>query len=184
MATRRIPSRTAAAAAASVERPLAAANETALEPGTDSGTGLDEGTLADVLGYQIALAAAATQQLFHRHIGEPLQLRAVDFSVLMLLLANAEVTQKRLGQELAVSPPNLTILLDRLQQAGLLTRERSEVDRRAQLIRLTPQGRALALQAQGISPTMEAELRRRLSPVERLMLIELLRKVSREPGAS
>ena len=46
----------------------------------------------------------------------------------MLLLPNPVLTPKRLGQVLALTPPNLTLLLDRLQQRGLLLRERSEVD--------------------------------------------------------
>jgi DNA-binding MarR family transcriptional regulator len=42
-------------------------------------------------------------------------LRAVDFSVLSLLNANPDITQKRLSQAINVAPPNLAILLDRLE---------------------------------------------------------------------
>jgi DNA-binding MarR family transcriptional regulator len=136
------------------------------------------GRLADVLGYHIAQAAVSTVELFERHVGGPFELRKVEFSMLMLLLANGALTPKRLGQVLALTPPNLTLLLDRLQQRELLLRERSEVDRRSQNIVLTAAGRALAEAAAEAAVPMERELHPRLTSAERALLIELLRKVS------
>jgi DNA-binding MarR family transcriptional regulator len=139
---------------------------------------LSLGPLAEVLGYHIAQAAVATVDLFERHIGQRFELRKVEFSILMLLLPNPMLTPKRLGQVLALTPPNLTLLLDRLQHRGLLLRERSEVDRRSQNIVLTAEGRALAQAAAAAAVPMERELHPRLSAAERALLIELLRKVS------
>jgi len=148
-------------------------------PDSAAPQGLIEGTLGQVLGYQIARAAISTRKLFARHIGEPMELKPVDFTILMLLLANDEVTQKRLCQTLAVSAPNLTILLDRLQRRELVTRVRSETDRRSQHIHLTRKGQALAKKAQEVALAMEHDLSRALSQAEKAMLIELLQKVSR-----
>jgi DNA-binding MarR family transcriptional regulator len=139
---------------------------------------LSLGPLAEVLGYHIAQAAVATVDLFERHIGQRFELRKVEFSILMLLLPNPMLTPKRLGQVLALTPPNLTLLLDRLQQRGLLQRERSEVDRRSQNIVLTAEGRVLAQAAAEAAVPMEQELHPRLTAAERALLIELLRKVS------
>lgn len=136
------------------------------------------GALVDVLGYHIAQAAVTTVDMFERHVGTRFALRKVEYSILMLLLANGPLTPKKLGQVLALTPPNLTLLLDRLQQRALLVRERSEVDRRSQNIVLTSAGRALALEAAAASEAMEGELNRCLTSAERALLIELLRKVS------
>jgi DNA-binding MarR family transcriptional regulator len=136
------------------------------------------GPLAEVLGYHIAQAAVTTVDLFERHVGTPFGLRKVEFSILMLLLSNGPLTPKRLGQVLALTPPNLTLLLDRLQQRDLLRRERSEVDRRSQNIVLTTAGLALSKAAASAAGPMERELHPRLTPAERALLIELLRKVS------
>jgi DNA-binding MarR family transcriptional regulator len=141
--------------------------------------GLREGALGQVLGYQLAQASISTRRLFEKHIGSTMQLKPVEFTMLLLLLVNDDVTQKRLCATLSVSPPNLTILLDRMQQRELVTRVRSETDRRSQQIHLTRKGLALAKKAQEISLTMEHDLMRHLSPVEKAMLIELLQKVSR-----
>lgn len=136
------------------------------------------GALSDVLGYHVAQAAVTTVELFERHIGERYGLRKVEFSILMLLQANHAITPKKLGQMLALTPPNLTLLLDRLQERGLLRRERSQVDRRSHNIVLTGAGVELAGETAAAAVPMERELQGRLSAAERALLIELLRKVA------
>ena len=139
---------------------------------------LSLGVLADVLGYHVAQAAVTTVDLFDRHIGQPYGLRKVEYSLLLLLLANGPLTPKRLGQALVLSGPKLTLLLDRLQQRGLLRRERSITDGRSQNIVLTDVGHQRTRAAGDAAGPMETELDQRLSRAERLMLIELLRKVA------
>ena len=146
---------------------------------TPRGT-LSLGPLAEVLGYHVAQAAVTTVALFERHVGHPHGLRKVEFSMLMLLAANGPLMPKRLGQALALSAPNLSLILDRLQARGLLQRQRSEVDRRSQNIVLTAEGAELARASELSAQPMERELLARLSPAEHAMLIELLRKIS--PG--
>lgn len=141
--------------------------------------GLDQSSLAHVLGYNLAQADIPAHKIFFKNIGQPLKLRPVEFTILMLLMSNTNVTQKQLCQTLAVSAPNLTILLDRMQERDLVKRVRNETDRRSQHILLTRQGAALARKAYEISLTMENEPLRHLSSAERAMLIELLQKVAR-----
>lgn len=140
---------------------------------------LDEGVLASVLGYHISQAVVTTLGLFARHVGEPLDLRPVEFSLLLLLQANEQVTPKQLAQALALSAPNLTILLDRLQERGVIERVRSEADRRSQNVLLTPAGTELTQRCMALCTTMEQDLDGCLSPGEHLLLIELLQKVIR-----
>ena len=85
-----------------------------------------QGVLDDVVGYHVARARVTTQAMFLRHVGQPLELRPVDYSLLMLLDANTRLTPKQLAQALALLAPNLTILLDRMQERGLIERIRSE----------------------------------------------------------
>ncbi|MBL0085658.1 MAG: MarR family transcriptional regulator [Ideonella sp.] len=139
---------------------------------------LSLGALGGVLGYHLAQAAVFTYGLFERHVGEPFQLRKTEYSMLMLLLANGPLSPKRLAQALALSAPNLTMLLDRLQDRGLLKRERSQTDRRSQNIVLTEQGLKVATEGAAAAGPMERDLAQRLSSAERAMLIELLGKVA------
>jgi len=167
---------TARRARAPSSSPLLAPAEPA--PAFSAQPALSLGMLSDVLGYHIAQAAVTTVDTFERHIGQPFGLRKVEYSLLLLLLANGPLTPKRLGQALALSAPNLTQLLDRLQQRGLIRRERSPTDGRSQNIVLTDNGQRMADDGAAAAEPMEAELDDRLSRAERLMLIELLRKVA------
>ena len=127
----------------------------------------------------MAQADIPAKAAFYKYIGEPLNLRHVEFTILMLVKRNAGVTQKQLSQTLAVSAANITLLLDRLVDKGWIERVRSEDDRRAQHIHLTPVGAALAEQSHRVSLSCEREMLKHLSDGERIMLLELLDKVAR-----
>ena len=146
-----------------------------------SGTGagsLSLGPLGELLGFHIARATVTTMALFEQHVGEPLGLRKVEYSLLLLLLANGPLVPKRLARALALSAPSLTQLLDRMQQRGLVRRERSQIDRRSQNIVLTDQGTELARAGADAARPMVHALDQRLSRAEHAMLIELLGKVA------
>jgi len=136
------------------------------------------GPLGDLLGFHIARASVTTFALFEQHVGQPFGLRKVEYSLLLLVLANGPLSPKRLARALALSAPNLTMLLDRLQQRGLLRRERSLVDRRSQNVVLTDEGQRIAQASAAEATPMERALDDRLSLAEHAMLIELLNKVA------
>ena len=145
---------------------------------------LSLGPLADVVGYHLAQASVVAMVDFERHIGTPFGLRKVEFSLLMLLLANGAVPPKQLAQALALAPPALTLLLDRLQQRHLLRRQQNPADGRSQHIVLTPAGQRLAQDCAAASVGMEQELAQRLSRAELAILIELLGKIADRASAS
>lgn len=143
---------------------------------------LSVGALRGIVGFHVARATVTTYAAFERCIGQPFGLRKAEFSLLMILLANSQVSPKPLARLLAVTAPQLTQLLDRLQARALLTREPNPLDGRSQLIVLTASGRALATAAQAAAGPMEAEWNTRLSPAEHAMLIELLAKLAGKPN--
>lgn len=140
---------------------------------------IDLSTLDHLIGYHVAQATIPSRAAFDKAIGDPLKLRRVEFTILMLLLANASLTQKQLARVLAISAPNLTILLDRMADKGWLLRTRSEVDRRVQNVSLSDEGRRLARDAHARSLDCEHELQSHLTPGERAILHELLKKLAR-----
>jgi DNA-binding MarR family transcriptional regulator len=142
---------------------------------------LDQSRLMHLVGYAASRASIELKKTFARHLG-PLDLKAVEFSVLVLVAANPQVNQKQLGQALDVSAPNLAVTLDRMVERGWVERVRSTQDRRAQHVHLTPRGRDLTQQAEKIAATMENAALRVLSPAERALLIELLLKVAWPDG--
>lgn len=138
---------------------------------------LDQSGLTHLVGYAASRAAVVLKKHFHKHLG-PLKLKAVEFSIMVLVDTNPEVNQKQLGQALDVSAPNLAVTLDRMVERGWVCRVRSERDRRAQLVRLTPEGQALIRKARKTSTTMEVEPLKVLSAAEQALLIELLQRVA------
>jgi DNA-binding MarR family transcriptional regulator len=138
---------------------------------------LDASRLEHLVGYAASRAAITMRKVFARHM-EPLDLKVVDFSILMLVAQNPQVNQKQLGQALDISAPNMAVTLDRMVERGWVERVRSTSDRRAQHIHLTPAGVQLVQRAEKIAATMEAPALAVLSMAERALLIELLHKVA------
>ncbi|WP_326544055.1 MarR family winged helix-turn-helix transcriptional regulator [Pseudorhodoferax sp.] len=145
----------------------------------DVPTVVDQSCLQHLLGYHMAKADVPAKAAYYKYIGDPLTLRHVEFTILMLVKSNPAVTQKQLAQTLAVSAANITILLDRVVEKGWIERVRSDSDRRMQHIHLTTAGEKLAEQAYQLSLTCEREMLKHLTVGERTMLLELLDKVAR-----
>ncbi len=139
---------------------------------------LDQSAMQHLIGYRLTLAEVASRRVFQRHIGTPFKLRPVEFTILVLLLANPQATPKQLALTLGMPPPNVTVLLDRLAERGLVQRQRSATDGRATNLLLTDKGTELARRAQRVSLDMESGLLSALSAAERAMLGELLHKLA------
>jgi DNA-binding MarR family transcriptional regulator len=150
----------------------------AAAPAREGSAALDQSRLTRLVGYAATRASIELRKVFARNIG-PLELKVVEFSILMLVAANPRVNQKRLGQALDVSAPNMAVTLDRMEARGWVERVRSERDRRVQHIHLTAAGHELVQRADRIAATMEEPALAMLSSAERALLIELLMKVAR-----
>jgi DNA-binding MarR family transcriptional regulator len=156
-----------------VEPRPAAADDEADDGRPGAAGALRLGPLADIVGFHLARAAVTSYEAFERHIGTPMDLRKVEFSLLMLLLSNKPVAPKQLLSALSLTAPKLTILVDGLQHRGLLRRERNPADGRSRHLVLTEKGRRLAEAAAEAAVPMELELLGRLSRAEHGMLIGL-----------
>ena len=82
---------------------------------------------------------------------------------------------------LQVHPTSVTNAVDRLEDAGLVTRSTHPEDRRAMLVALTPSGRALAERA---TQTLNAEVfeRPHLSSTDVRSLVDVLTRLRRDAG--
>jgi DNA-binding MarR family transcriptional regulator len=114
-------------------------------------------TLAFV--YNIAVAATTSGDALNRllrayldavMLSEPLQTRIWHAAQLTLAqvrvlrrLAKHSQSLSQLGSELALAPPSMTRLVDRLEARGLISRQRDDIDRRKVVATLTEEGRQL-----------------------------------------
>jgi DNA-binding MarR family transcriptional regulator len=129
-------------------------------------------------GFLLARTRWQAFRNFDEHIGKPLGLKPVEFSILLLIDGNSQVSQRQLADALDVAAPNMTGILHKLEERGLVQRQRAEGDRRVQNIVLAPAGAKLLQKARDAGRTMDRDWLRRLSPAEEAMLLELLAKLA------
>ncbi len=138
---------------------------------------LEEARLQMVLGYQLAQATIVTSLIFDKVVGEPLELRPVEYTVLTLIAENPGGSPAQLARALAVTPPNITAIVDRLVARALVQRKASAEDRRAQILTASRAGAELVRKAtERIVDAERAALA--LTAGEQAILAELLHKVA------
>ncbi|GAB3803955.1 MarR family transcriptional regulator [Spirosoma humi] len=95
-----------------------------------------------------ALSRQVTAQ--YRPLLEKLDLTYPQYLVLLLLWESDNRTVGELGERLLLDSGTLTPLLKRMEQKGLLTRQRNPTDERQVAIQLTESGRDMQQQAMDI----------------------------------
>ena len=139
---------------------------------------VDHSKFQSLLGYHLAQASIPTNQIFKRNVANVFKLSKVEFTILMLLSSNKGMAPKKLSTILNIPPPNLTILLGKLDRRGLISREQASQDKRAQVVSLSSAGVDMVAELSTVISTMEEGILQALTMAERAMLLELLRKVS------
>jgi DNA-binding MarR family transcriptional regulator len=108
-------------------------------------------------------------------------LTAPGFAVLVTLARlggeSAGVSQRRLADELSLTPGTVSVRIDRLSEDGLVSRVPDPDARRNVLVALTPKGRELFERVTPAHLANEARLLSGLSADERKLLADLLRKL-------
>ena len=93
-------------------------------------------------------------------------------------LATQPHTLRALAERLAADPPYVTLIVDHLEERGLVARRPHPEDRRAKLVELTAAGRAAAARADAILDEPPAALRD--APAEDLAaLLRVLERLAR-----
>ena len=85
---------------------------------------------------------------------DELGLTYTQYITMMVLWEHHATTVKSLGQELYLDSGTLTPLLKKLEEKGLVTRRRSELDERNLIVTLTEKGEALREEALHIPAEM------------------------------
>ena len=98
--------------------------------------------------------------------------------ILILLRETKGMTQKELTARLGVQPGSASEVLNKLEQAGLISRTPSEADHRTTDIRLTPDGEALAKEASTKRAERHEQMFAVLCDEEKDTLLTLLERVN------
>ena len=149
----------------------------ALEKATEAEQ-VSDAALRGYIGYHMKRAMAVLQADLNRAL-KPLGLRMVTYSALVMIVENAGLHQAQLADALAIERPNLVVILDELEERGLISRDKVPTDRRAYALNPTLKGRALCEAATAVNRADEARLLRGLEGEKRAVAIEVMNQIER-----
>ena len=126
----------------------------------------------------IVRAFGTVQRQMAAHFAQ-FDLTPPQFQMLTVInrLKEEQITQRRLAKELYVSYPNVTVMLARLEEAGLVQRRPSPEDGRAKFVSLTRRGNNLLQKIWKIHESQLEHVMTGLEDDERLELTHLLNKM-------
>ena len=147
---------------------------TAIKADTRAGAQAPDGDLS--VGYLMSRARASLLSSLDARL-EQFGLNAMQFAVLKHLAQGDAGTAADLCRVMYYDGGSMTRLLDRLEERGLLRRERCREDRRVVYLRVAPNGRALLPRLMSVaSGVIDAQLAG-FSPVEAEMLKAYLKRM-------
>jgi DNA-binding MarR family transcriptional regulator len=130
-----------------------------------------EDRLANLTGYLVQLATARAEQLARAAFPHGRDMR--DLAVLSVL-AEGSLSQARLGDLVGVNRTVMITVVGRLEEAGLVLRERDPADRRRYALAITPDGRTLLAAMQTAARQADSALMAPLSAAQRQWLVDAL----------
>lgn len=104
-------------------------------------------------------------------------LKLPQHAVLAAVSEYGPLAQADLVRRLGIDAKDMVLVIDHLQQAGLVVREPDPRDRRKNAVRVTPDGERTLERCAELAEQANAELMSPLSAVERRRLIALLTRV-------
>jgi MarR family transcriptional regulator, organic hydroperoxide resistance regulator len=120
-------------------------------------TGEDALALERQVCYALSVAARNVVAVYRPWL-EPMGLTHPQYLVMLALWQHGPLAIKDLSRLLQLDPGTLSPLVKRLEQAGLVRRDRDPRDERALAIALTDKGRSLRAQAEEIPAGIVAHL--------------------------
>lgn len=128
------------------------------------------------IGFLISDVARLMRRNFNRRV-QDFGLSQAQWQALAYLYRQEGVKQVTLAEMLEIQPITLARLLDRLEDAGLVSRRPDPTDRRASRLYLTEKAKPLLQQMQEHSAITKGQATMDLSEAERLQLVRMLQTV-------
>ena len=135
------------------------------------------------IGMLLGRAAILKDRILDWHL-ESEGVTAAQFKVLIIMAQFGVDTPAELCRHLSLDSGSMTRMLDRLEQKGLLSRKRSELDRRQVQLVLTEDGQQLADMLPHIGAQALNQLAGALEPGELQTLEKILKKILIAAGDS
>ncbi|WP_256354940.1 MarR family winged helix-turn-helix transcriptional regulator [Pseudomonas sp. sia0905] len=142
------------------------------------GDALPDSWLDTLVGYALRRAQLKVFQHLVGNLAEH-DLRPAQFTAMVIIDNEPGLMQADLARQLAIEPPQLVPLLNKLESRGLAQRVRGVQDKRAYGVFLTKAGIALLGKLKAIAVASDEAATAALDEDERAQLRRLLHKVNR-----
>ncbi|MDJ0630210.1 MAG: MarR family transcriptional regulator [Rhodobacter sp.] len=109
-------------------------------------TDISDATLQRFAGYRMKRAFNVIRDDLHLVL-KPFDLRMLTYTALVLIVDNPGLRQAQLADAMDVERPNVVVIVDELEQRGLIVRDPAPNDRRAYALNPTPAGEHLCATA-------------------------------------
>ena len=137
---------------------------------------LTDGRLDTFLGYRITRA----RHVVRSDLVETLagfDLRITTFSALALIMDNPGLSQSQLASLMAIERPNMVVIVDELENRGLIKRDRVPEDRRVYSLNATPAGIELGDKATDAIRAHEEKMYEGLDAATRSIVAEAMQVI-------
>jgi MarR family transcriptional regulator for hemolysin len=134
--------------------------------------------VAGSVGPHLRIAAKSARMMLERQLTQA-GASFGTWTVLAMLESGGPVVQRVLAASLGIEGPTLTRHLDRLEELGLIRRNRAGTDRRYALVALTASGRALCHELDAIARAANDQLLDGFSEEETVRLKSMLVRLTR-----
>ncbi|WP_277188792.1 MarR family winged helix-turn-helix transcriptional regulator [Caballeronia sp. BR00000012568055] len=153
----------------------------------NSASAINDYVLSESVGYLISRVRSTMWNMVTQHTSSELGITSTQASIMFMLAVGKCATAADIAREYGIDASAVTRLIDRLEKRGLLSRVRSEQDRRVVRLALTDDGRAMAEQVPAIFTRVLDSLLSGFSPEEVGFLKNMLRRIlanSCDPSAA
>ncbi len=139
-------------------------------------TGIEQRDLLSLIGYNMKRAYMLFYQDLKLHLAE-YDLRQRTFSVLSLVIENPNISQIEIARTLGIERSGTVVIVDELEDRGLVVRSKVPGDRRAYALTATEAGQDLYRKALKKIADHEERLLSDLSESEKMQLLSLLSRI-------
>lgn len=124
-------------------------------------------------GFLIRRFQQVSVMLFLEQLGQH-GVTPIQFTVLRLLDAAADIDQVTIAKRAALDPSTVTDVISRMEQKGLVERAPASTDRRKRIVRLTNEGKDVLELARPLAARAREILFSPLDPVQQKTLLDLI----------
>ncbi|ADL08410.1 MarR family winged helix-turn-helix transcriptional regulator [Thermosediminibacter oceani] len=128
--------------------------------------------------YSLFLKVSRLHYLMTRELLEKINIYPGQPPLLLILYKHGGQSQRELAERLKVKPATITVMLNRIEKAGLIVRKQDDNDQRISRVYITEKGREICSKLREIILTIDRECFKDFNEQEKETLAMLFQKMT------